>query len=92
MTKWLTAGTVLLVAGLLKIWQHASAPKTLEDYLAFRCGSASAASGDSILTFAGHCWGCPVSVIGAAMIFYAVGVTMVSAGRTARQAVPIRAR
>ena len=92
MTKWLTAGTVLLVAGLLKIWQHASAPKTLEDYLAFRCGSASGASGDSFLTFAGHCWGCPVSVIGAAMVVYAVAATMIAAGRTARQSVPVRVR
>lgn len=92
MTKWLTAGTVLLVAGLLKIWQHASAPKTLEDYLAFRCGSATGLSGNSILTFAGHCWGCPVSVIGVAMILYAFGVTMVSAGRASQQAAQVRAR
>ena len=55
MTKWLMAGTALLVAGLLKIWQHTNAPMTLQDYLAFRCGSATEAHGDSFLTFAGHC-------------------------------------
>ena len=52
MTKWLMAGTALLVAGLLKIWQHTNAPMTLEDYLAFRCGSASGVAGDSFLTSA----------------------------------------
>jgi hypothetical protein len=78
MTKWLMAGTALLVAGLLKIWQHTSAPMTLEDYLAFRCGSASEVHGDSFLTFFGHCWGCPVAAIGAAMILYAAAMIMVS--------------
>jgi Fe-S cluster biogenesis protein NfuA len=87
MTKWLMAGTALLVAGLLKIWQHTNAPMTLQDYLAFRCGSATEAHGDSFLTFAGHCWGCPVAAAGAAMIAYAAVMIMASSRRAA---VPIR--
>ncbi|MAB10539.1 hypothetical protein [Hyphomonas sp.] len=83
MTKWLMAGTALLVAGLLKIWQHTNAPMTLEDYLAFRCGSASGAAGDSFLTFAGHCWGCPVAAIGAAMVAYSAVMIMASSRRQA---------
>ncbi len=80
MTKWLTAGTGLLGIGLLKIWQHTNTPMTLQDYLAFRCGSATEAHGDSLLTFAGHCWGCPVAVIGAAMIV-ASGMMALTASR-----------
>lgn len=87
MTKWLLTGTALLVAGLLKIWQHTNAPMTLQDYLAFRCGSATEAHGDSILTFAGHCWGCPVAAAGAAMIAYAAFMIMASSRRAA---VPVR--
>ncbi|KCZ48771.1 MULTISPECIES: hypothetical protein [unclassified Hyphomonas] len=87
MTKWLMAGTALLVAGLLKIWQHTSAPMTLQDYLAFRCGSATEAHGDSFLTFAGHCWGCPVAAAGAAMVVYAAVMIMASSRRAA---VPVR--
>ena len=83
MTKWLMAGTALLVAGLLKIWQHTSAPMTLQDYLAFRCGSATEAHGDSFLTFAGHCWGCPVAAAGAAMVVYAAVMIMASSRRAA---------
>lgn len=87
MTKWLMAGTALLVAGLLKIWQHTSAPLTLQDYLAFRCGSATEAHGDTFLTFAGHCWGCPVAAGGAAMIIYAAVMIMTSSRRAP---VPVR--
>ena len=87
MTKWLMTGTALLVAGLLKIWQHTSAPMTLQDYLAFRCGSATEAHGDSFLTFAGHCWGCPVAAAGAAMVVYAAVMIMASSRRAA---VPVR--
>ena len=87
MTKWLMAGTALLVAGLLKIWQHTNAPMTLEDYLAFRCGSATGAASDSFLTFAGHCWGCPVAAIGFAMVAYAAVMSMAS---SRRQAITIR--
>jgi hypothetical protein len=81
MTKWLMTGTALLVAGLLKIWQHTSAPLTLEDYLAFRCGSSAEASSDSFLTFAGHCWGCPVAAVGMAMILYVAIMSMTSSRR-----------
>jgi len=86
MAKWLTAGTALLVAGLIKIWQHTHAPLTLQDYLAFRCGSATE-GGDSFLTFAGHCWGCPVAAAGAAMILYAAVMVMASSRRAA---MPVR--
>ena len=91
MTKWLTAGSVLLVVGLLKIWQHTNAPMTLEDYLAFRCGAASS-HGDSMLTFAGHCWGCPVAAVGAAMIVSALVMAAAAAGRPARRTVSARRR
>ncbi|WP_394705854.1 hypothetical protein [uncultured Hyphomonas sp.] len=87
MTKWLVAGAALLMAGLLKIWQHTSAPLTLQDYLAFRCGSATEAHGGSLLTFAGHCWGCPVAAAGAAMIVYAAVMIMTSSRRAE---VPVR--
>ena len=87
MTKWLMTGTALLVAGLLKIWQHTNAPLTLQDYLAFRCGSGTEAHGDSFLTFAGHCWGCPVAAAGATMIVYAAVMIMVSSRHAA---LPVR--
>jgi Fe-S cluster biogenesis protein NfuA len=80
MTKWLAAGTGLLGVGLLKIWQHTNTPMTLQDYLAFRCGSATEVHGDSFLTFAGHCWGCPVAIVGAAMIVMS-GVAAVTSSR-----------
>jgi len=89
MTKWLAAGGVLFVSGLLKIWQHTSAPMTLEDYLAFRCGSVQA-HGDSFLTFAGHCWGCPVSVIGAAMILSTLFMALKGWKQPARHSVSAR--
>lgn len=90
MTRWLTAGGFLLVAGLLKIWQHTSAPKTLEDYLAFRCGSAGASHTDSFLTFAGHCWGCPVATVGAAMILVSLLMAVKASYQPARRAIPAR--
>ena len=87
MTRWLTAGGSLLVVGLLKIWQHTSAPRTLEDYLAFRCGSAADSHGDSFLTFAGHCWGCPVATVGAAMIVISLLMALKASYQPARRAV-----
>lgn len=81
MKRWLTAGSIFLVVGLLKIWQHTSAPLTLEDYLAFRCGSAAGSHADSFLSFAGHCWGCPVAALGAAMIVATVATALTSASR-----------
>lgn len=88
MAKWLMTGSALLVAGLLKIWQHTHAPKTLEDFLAFRCGSAAETHGESLLSFAGHCWGCPVAAVGAALIAYAAFTALLGAAQTpARRAV-----
>lgn len=90
MKRWLTIGSILLVVGLLKIWQHTSAPKTLEDYLAFRCGSADA-DAHSFLTIAGHCWGCPVAVAGAAIIIASIFMALSSHRQPAyRRAVAVR--
>ncbi|MCB9961402.1 MAG: hypothetical protein R3C00_01740 [Hyphomonas sp.] len=79
------AGGILLISGLARIWQHAHAPRSLADYLAFRCGGAATADGSWMTTLlGGHCWGCPVSIAGGAMIFAAMVQWMVSndAGRT----------
>jgi hypothetical protein len=93
MKRWLTAGSIFLVVGLLKIWQHTSAPLTLEDYLAFRCGSAAGSHADSFLSFAGHCWGCPVAAIGAAMIIVAMASALTTVTRQpVRRAIPARQR
>ncbi len=92
MKRWLTAGSMFLVVGLLKIWQHTSAPLTLEDYLAFRCGSAAGTHADSFLSFAGHCWGCPVAAMGAAMIIASIATAVTTAGRPTRQRIVARSR
>lgn len=92
MRKWLTAGAFLLITGFLKIWQHTSAPKTLEDYLAFRCGSAGEAHGDSFLTFFGHCWGCPVATAGAAMIIVSLMMALMSHGQPEQRPLLARTR
>ena len=89
MKSWLATGSALLVVGLLKIWQHTSAPKTLADYLAFRCGSADSHS-ETFLSFAGHCWGCPVAAIGAAMIIASIGMAAIASQRPARRVAVIR--
>lgn len=90
MTRWLAAGGFFLVVGLLKIWQHTSAPKSLEDYLAFRCGSAADLHADSFLTFAGHCWGCPVATMGAAMILVSLFMAVKASYQPARRVVLAR--
>ena len=90
MKSWLAAGTLLLVVGLLKIRQHVNAPMSLEDYLAFRCGSVGDSHTESFLSFAGHCWGCPVSAIGAAMIAYALYLAFAGLQRPARHFVMAR--
>jgi len=92
MKKTLSAGSLLLVVGMLKIWQHTSAPMTLQDYLAFRCGSATASHGESFLSFAGHCWGCPVAAVGGAVIVYSLFQAVSAMTRPARRAVMIRSR
>lgn len=93
MKRWLTAGSVLLAAGLLKIWQHANAPMTLEDYLAFRCGGAAGAHGDSLLSsFAGHCWGCPVAAVGAAILVSSLALGLTASRRPVLRRIPARQR
>jgi len=92
MKKTLSAGSLLLAVGMLKIWQHTNAPMTLQDYLAFRCGSATASHSDSFLSFAGHCWGCPVAAVGAAIIAYSLFQAVTAMKRPARRAVTIRSR
>lgn len=92
MKRWLTTGSLLLAVGLLKIRQHVNAPMTLEDYLAFRCGSATESHGDSFLTFFGHCWGCPVAAVGAAMIIATIVTAVKVQQQPARRAVPVRRR
>jgi len=69
-------GIAMLVVGAVKVWTHT---QSLQAFLSVRCGPeglSSAANGPTFWTsmFAGHCWGCPVSFAGAAMILVAVAM------------------
>ncbi|MFN7179534.1 hypothetical protein [Hyphomonas sp.] len=75
MWRYLTAGTLLLVTGALKMTGEVRlmgrAP-TLEDYLAFRCGAGDEAAlvtahGD-LASVLFHCWGCYAMAAGAAIL------------------------
>ena len=69
-------GIAMLAVGAAKVWTHT---QSLQAFLSVRCGPeglSSAANGPTFWTsmFAGHCWGCPVSFAGAAMILVAVAM------------------
>lgn len=75
MWRYLTAGALLFAAGALKLTEQVrlmGRTPTLEDYLAFRCGTGDEAAlvtahGDlaSVLL---HCWGCYAMAAGAALV------------------------
>lgn len=77
MLRYLFAGTLLFVAGALKLTEQVQLMRltpTLEDYIAFRCGTGDEAAlmtahGDvaSVLL---HCWGCYAIGIGAAIVVW----------------------
>jgi hypothetical protein len=69
-------GIAMLAVGTVKVWTHT---QSLQAFLSVRCGPegvSSAVSGPTFWTsmFAGHCWGCPVSLAGAAMILVAIAM------------------
>jgi len=75
-------GIAMLVMGATKVWIHT---QSLQAFLSIRCGPeglSSAANGPTFWTsmFAGHCWGCPVSLAGIAMIFLAVAIQFKPSG------------
>jgi len=69
-------GLAMLIIGAAKVWTHTHA---LQAFLSVRCGPeglASAPGGPTVWTslLAGHCWGCPVSFVGGAMILVAAAM------------------
>ncbi len=89
---WKTAATggVLLIAGAARLAEHINRAPTLQDYLAFRCGSDSQAFGpgtlDHTLLSIGHCWGCYAMALGAALLLFAALRATHPARKSARQA------
>lgn len=75
MLRYLTAGTLLFAAGALKLTEQVRLMErtpTLEDYLAFRCGTGDEAAlvtahGD-LASVLFHCWGCYAMAAGAAIV------------------------
>ena len=89
----LFAGIALLIIGTIKAWTHINAPHSLADYLAFRCGSAASAdSGWFASLFGGHCWGCPVALIGGLMVSAAAIQSLMSYRAVTWRPVRVRAR
>lgn len=81
-------GIAMLVVGATKVWMHT---QSLQAFLLVRCGPeglSSAANGPTFWTsmFAGHCWGCPVSFAGIAIIFLAAAIQFNPSGRVALRA------
>ena len=79
MSKLATLGLAMVLAGSARMAEHAPAPLTLEDYLAFRCGDSTSLSVGSSLEHAvshAHCWGCYSIVAGAALMVLAVWQTL----------------
>lgn len=87
------AGFALLIVGTIKAWTHMQAPATLADYLAYRCGGAAVeGSGWFAQLMAGHCWGCPVALAGAALILIGSVQAFVSRGPGILRSMPVRVR
>ena len=65
------AGAVTFLIGLAKA-MHTNA--TADPFAAFWCRPAvEGATNGSLLSFAGHCWGCPVAFVGAGIALTALG-------------------
>jgi len=65
------AGALTFLTGLAKA-MHTNA--TADPFAAFWCRPAvEGAANGGLLSFAGHCWGCPVAFVGAAIALAALG-------------------
>lgn len=75
MWRYLTAGALLFAAGALKLTEQVrlmGRTPTLEDYLAFRCGTGDEAAlvttHSDLASVLFHCWGCYAMAAGAAIV------------------------
>ena len=72
-------GIALLLLGAVKVWTHT---QSLQAFLSVRCGPEGFASAHHAPTLwmnalNGHCWGCPVAILGGVWILVAVASRLV---------------
>ena len=84
-------GIALLAIGMTKVWTHTN---SLEAFLSVRCGPGGLSQvqhAPSFWTslFAGHCWGCPVALTGAAMIVAAAMLSLPAARLNRRTSIRV---
>ena len=61
----IASGATLFGVGTVKAMTHA---KSADPMAAYWCRTPGVESADAAGLFAGHCWGCPVAALGAALL------------------------
>ena len=77
-----SAGALTFLTGLAKA-MHTNA--TADPFAAFWCRPAvEGAANGGLLSFAGHCWGCPTAFVGAGVFLIALGAMALNRRRAQR--------
>ncbi len=71
LTRLTLPGLGLMLAGLLKAWQHQGI-QTADPFASAWCRSPLAVEGGGELMLMGHCWGCYAAALGALLVLLAV--------------------